>query len=194
MSGRLRHVPFQVLLIEFMLRHANRTRYGKWTSRVQQNRKDEHGKPMKPSRERNTTQSAQSTYTDGSTGETERVRRARIPLAGTDLNTPNDAQLSPVTHPLALLPSTPPGDNTDAPVWQRDKETKKPNRIVCTRSSTSTSISRNTKSNSKGSMIQSLQGCLFQAQAHRTPRHKAIGNADVRKKKAPADPSRPRYT
>jgi len=38
MSGRLRHVPFQVLLIESMLRHATRMRYGKWSSRVQQNR------------------------------------------------------------------------------------------------------------------------------------------------------------
>jgi len=49
MSGRLRHVPFQVLLIESMLRHATRMRYGEWSSRVliQQNRKDEHGKPMK---------------------------------------------------------------------------------------------------------------------------------------------------
>ena len=45
MSGRLRHVPFQVLLIESMLRHATGMRY---SSRVQQNRKDEHGKPMKP--------------------------------------------------------------------------------------------------------------------------------------------------
>jgi len=48
MSGRLRHVPFQVLLIESMLPHATRMRYGKWSSRVQKNRKDEQGTPMKP--------------------------------------------------------------------------------------------------------------------------------------------------